>query len=82
MSCLFEYALSRFTARTKPNAPTILRTRGIGFQSIGEGKLGTPPVSKVFHSCPQVQNHLSSLRGAFDNLIWPHLDTHIWPHLD
>jgi len=23
----------------------------------------TPPVSKVFHSSPQVQNHLSSLRG-------------------
>ena len=23
----------------------------------------TPPVSKVFHSLPQVQNHLSSLRG-------------------
>lgn len=23
----------------------------------------TPPVSNVFHSCPQVQNHLSSLRG-------------------
>ncbi len=19
--------------------------------------------------------------GAFDNLIWPHRDTHIWPHL-
>ena len=19
--------------------------------------------------------------GAFDNLIWPRLDTHIWPHL-
>jgi len=24
----------------------------------------TPPVSKVFHSLPQVQNHLSSLRGV------------------
>ena len=23
----------------------------------------TPPVSKVFHSLPQLQNHLSSLRG-------------------
>ena len=23
----------------------------------------TPPVSNVFHWCPQVQNHLSSLRG-------------------
>ncbi len=23
----------------------------------------TPPVSNVFHSCPQVQNHRSSLRG-------------------
>jgi len=23
----------------------------------------TPPVSKVFHSLPQVQDHLSSLRG-------------------
>jgi hypothetical protein len=20
-------------------------------------------------------------RDAFDNLIWPHLDTYIWPHL-
>jgi hypothetical protein len=33
----------------------------------------TPPVSKVFHSNPQVQNHLSSLRGD-----QPHRGQRMW----
>ena len=47
------------TPRTSPNAATIGCTRGTVFQSTGQ----TPPVSNVFHSLPQVQNHLSSLWG-------------------
>jgi hypothetical protein len=52
------------SAQTNRNAATIDCTRGTGSQSTGEGTFGgRPPVSNVFHSCPQMQNHLSFLRG-------------------
>ena len=62
---VMEFAAARdITARTRASAATIGCKRGTGFQYTGAGRLlQTPPVSNVFHSCPQVHNHLSSLRG-------------------
>ena len=33
------------------------------------------------HECSYAQNCVRICPNAFDNLIWPRLDTHIWPHL-
>jgi hypothetical protein len=42
---------------TTPNAATVACTKGTAFQSTGEGRRDTtPPVSKVFHSFPQLRD--------------------------
>ena len=61
---VMEFAAARdITALTNPNAATsgykISTEQVHWWMQAGQ----TPPVSNEFHSCPQVQNHLSSLRG-------------------
>jgi hypothetical protein len=60
--------LEFFTSHTNLSVATIGCTKGIESQSSDEVRRGTlhghtPPVSNVFHSFPQLQDHRFSLRG-------------------
>jgi hypothetical protein len=59
-----ECQYRQVTSRTNPNAATTRHTRGIAY-SVPPMKAGGahPPVSNVFHWCPQLQAHWSSLPG-------------------
>src|SRR5208337_1068206 len=64
MQLRFYFNPLTFTPHTIRNAATSGYTKRIEFQSTDGGRQGRRPrYREVFHSCPQVQSHRSSLRG-------------------